>query len=521
MVKRADTKLRDYQQDLIAETVEALRDHRSVLLQAPTGAGKTEMAVEIARRHQDKIVWFTCHRHEIVAQTSVTLKRAGVDAHGVVAPRYREDPTIRIQVCSIDALRHRLDRYPPPDLIILDECHHVAAPSWARLVESFPQAKLLGLTATPERLDGRGLKDWFEHMIVGPNTHTLIDEGYLSKFKYFAPTIPDMRGVRVKLKEYDRHDLEGAMNKSTLVGDIVDHFKEKLAPNARALAFCVSVDASRELAARFTEAGIPAKHVDWETTQEKRDEAVADLASGKIRVLTNREVFSEGLDLPAIDAVLLLRPTKSFALYRQMIGRCLRVAKGKPYTTILDHAGLIFDHEFPDNDVEWSLTGRRSGVAETHKQYSTHGMIRRCPECSAVHKWSAKCPECGYVYQINDRTIEEVYGELRDITQGAEYESQKRFARRCRLGRTALANYVARKELVTYGPRCLIKIAEGLARVEWLRENEAKYESQSRFAHRFRVSGTTVYDWIKKGLPINEHRQIPVDAGLRWVLCHE
>src|SRR6266436_440553 len=107
-------KLRGYQQDLIDETVEALRDHRSVLLQAPTGAGKTEMAVEVARRHRDKVVWFVCHRHEIVAQTSATLRRAGVDAHGVVAPKHREEPAIRIQVCSIAALHHRLDRYPPP-----------------------------------------------------------------------------------------------------------------------------------------------------------------------------------------------------------------------------------------------------------------------------------------------------------------------------------------------------------------------------------------------------------------------
>jgi DNA repair protein RadD len=523
MVKRADTKLRDYQQDLIDETVEALRDHRSVLLQAPTGAGKTEIAVEIARIERDKVVWFVCHRHEIVAQTSAALKRGGMNSHGVVAPRYPEDPGIKIQVCSIAALHHRLNRYPPPDLIILDECHHVAAPSWAKLVESFPEAKLLGLTATPERLDGRGLKDWFQHMIVGPDTSTLIDEGYLSKFRMFAPTIPDLWGVRVKQKEYDRHDLEGAMNKSTLVGDIVDHFKEKLAPNARALAFCVSVDASRELAARFTKAGIPAKHVDWETPQEKRDEAVADLAGGKIRVLTNREVFTEGLDLPVIDAVLLLRPTKSFALYRQMIGRCLRVAKGKTHTMILDHAGLIFEHGLPDSGVEWSLSGRRSGVAKGYPHGG--GFMRRCPECSAVHKWSAKCPECSYVYQIKDRTIEEVYGDLREIAQGAEYESQKRFAQRCRLSRPAIADYVKQKELVTYGPRRLIKIKEGLARVEWLRENDAKYETQDDFAKRIGAERATIVNLIKKGLPnlIKKTlpnfvlRLIPIDAAMQWL----
>jgi DNA repair protein RadD len=199
------------------------------------------MAVEIARKAKDKVVWFVCHRAEIVAQTSAALKRAGVDAHGVVAPGYPEDPMIPTQVCSIAALHQRLDRFPPPDLIVLDECHHTAAASWAKLVEHFPDAKLLGLTATPERLDQRGLGDWFETMIVGPDTSTLIAAGYLSKFKYFAPTIPDKRNVHVKQREYDPRDLGKVMSKHTLVGDVIDHFKEKLAPNARAPARALEV----------------------------------------------------------------------------------------------------------------------------------------------------------------------------------------------------------------------------------------------------------------------------------------
>jgi DNA repair protein RadD len=513
-VKRAETKLRDYQHELIDETVEALRHHRSVLLQAPTGAGKTEMAVEIAHKHRDGIVWFVCHRHEIVAQTSGALKRAGVDAHGVVAPRHPEDATIRMQVCSIGALRHRYKRYPAPDLIVLDECHHAAASSWAKLIKRFPDAKLLGLTATPERLDGRGLGDWFEHMIVGPGTSALIDQGYLSKFKYFAPSIPDMRGVRVKGEEYDPRDLEKATD--TIVGDVIDHFKEKLAPNARALAFCVSVDAARELAARFRKAGIPAKCVDWKTPPAKRDQAVRDLASGKIRVLTNKEVFTEGFDLPAIDAVLLLRPTKSFALYRQMIGRCLRIAQGKSYTTILDHAGLIADHPFPDNDGEWSLGGRRSGIAQS-SSYPRGLEIRRCPECFAVNKWSAKCPECGYVYQIKDRNVEEIYGELRELTQGAEYESQRRFAHRCKLHGSTIAKYVKQKELVTYGRRRLISIKEGLACVERLRENDAKYETQVAFAKRIRITPAGIKLLARRGLPKVENGKICIEDGLAWL----
>jgi hypothetical protein len=382
------------------------------------------------------------------------------------------------------------------------------------LIKRFPEAKLLGLTATPERLDGRGLGDWFEHMIVGPGTSALIDQGYLSKFKYFAPGIPDMRGVRVRGGEYDPGDLEKVS--FTIVGDVIDHFKEKLAPTARALAFCVSVKAACELAARFNKAGIPAKCVDWKTPQAKRDKAVRDLASGKLRVLTNKEVFTEGFDLPAIDAVLLLRPTKSFALYRQMIGRCLRIAKGKLYTTILDHAGLIADHPFPDTDGEWSLRGRRSGIAQS-SSYPRGLEIRRCPECSAVNKFSAKCPECGYVYQIKDRSVEEIYGELREITEGAEYESQTRFARRCKVASYTIAKYIKEKELVTYGPRRLIKIKEGLARVEWLRENEAKYETQREFAKRVGVHLSVIRKLTKLGLPKAKNGWVCIEGGLAWL----
>src|SRR5262249_3477166 len=156
--------------------------------------------------------------------------------------------------------------------------------------------------------------------------------------------------------------------------------------------------------------------------------------------------FSEGFDLPAIDAVLLLRPTKSLALFRQMIRRCLRIAEGKLYTTILDHAGLAYEHGLPDADVGWSLFGRRGGTARF--EVFTRGYeLRRCPECFAINKWSRACPACSYVYQIKDRTIEEVYGELREITQGAEYESQRRFARRCGLNPATIARFIRQKQL--------------------------------------------------------------------------
>jgi hypothetical protein len=185
--------------------------------------------------------------------------------------------------------------------------------------------------------------------------------------------------------------------------------------------------------------------------------------------------------------------------------------QGEVVHNILDHAALIDDHPFPDNDVEWSLSGRKSGATEAKS--SEWGKIRRCPECSAVHKWSAKCPECSYIYQIKDRTIEEIYGELRQIMQGAKYESQRRFARRCKLSTSAIRNYVKRKELVTYGPRRLIKIKEGLARVEWL----VKYETKSDFAKRVGATPQTIHVLLKRGLPIAANGRICIEDGLEWL----
>ncbi len=516
------TRLRAYQLDLVKETADALRKHRSVLLQAPTASGKTQMACAIAREARTKVIWFVCHRREILEQTSDALKQGELSGHAIMSRGYKEDPACRIQVCSIDALRYRIKRYPPPDLIILDECHHVAAPSWAKLIERFPDAKLLGLTATPLRLDGIGLEDWFEHLIVGPTTRTLIGRGFLSKFRMFAPSIPDLRGVRIRGKDYDPASLESAMDKPSVVGDAVEHYK-RLTPNARALAFTVSVKASKALVAQFKAAGIPAVHVDWKTPRGRRSQAVADLASGVIRVLSNVNVFTEGFDVPAIDAVILLRPTKSFGLYRQMIGRCLRVAKDKVDTVILDHAGNIFEHDFPDNDEAWSLSGRKSGVATDQTEHR----FRRCPVCNALHRWSSACPECGYAYKPRDRTVEEIYGELREISETSPklYEAHGRFASRCKVSQTVVTRWIKKEGLPTHGPRRLIKIEEGLA---WVKANglldkfetpAAGYERIVAFSKRAKLTAGSVRGMIKRGLPVHPTNSnwLHVENGLRWL----
>lgn len=519
-------QLRPYQIDLVNRVGAALSEHRSVLLQLPTGGGKTHIAAHVAgvSAAVGERVWMIAHRREIIGQTSRSMAALGVP-HGVVGagrPFVLERP---VQVCAIGSLGRRADALPLPDLMIWDEAHHVAAKSWAALRARFPDARHLGLTATPERLDGKGLGEFFAELICGPSTAELMAAGHLSPYRLFAPTIPDLRGVGVRGGDWARDQLAERMSGATLVGDAVEHYRRH-ADGARAIAFCVTVEASRTLAARFNAAGIPAAHVGGDTPGEERDAAIADLEAGHLRVLTNVEVFTEGFDLPAIDAVILLRPTQSLALHRQMVGRGLRTAPGKGATVILDHAGLFYDHGLPDETVEWSLDRpmrrRRMLGAE---------QLRRCPECSAVHAMAASCPECGHLYAAVDRTIQEICGELREVgvRSGAMpegFETLGAFARRVGKKRNALERLPAKGFPISDGG--MVPIADALT---WLKSNpirpyhrsppadmpDGSCEPQTLFAQRVGFAPGWVHRLTRRGLPVASNGWVHIERALVWL----
>ncbi|PWJ93598.1 superfamily II DNA or RNA helicase [Mesorhizobium loti] len=521
-------ELFDYQRKALQEVNASLDEHRRVVLQMPTGSGKTVTAAEFVRREAQKhVVWFICHRREIIRQASRAFSELGI-RHGIIAPDAEKmrlgfafDPTARVKIASIQTLANRVDEFDPPAVVVWDECHHIAADSWARLLARFPEAKHVGLTATPERLDGKGLVTWFPEMVLGPSIRQLIDKGRLAPYRMFAPTEPDMRSARIKLGDYLQADTERIMSAPVIIGDAVEHYKRAI-PASRALVFATSVAASLAVVEQFGAEGIAAQHVDGTTPDEVRDEAISNLVAGKIKILSSYGVFTEGVDVPEVDAVILLRPTKSLQLYLQMIGRGLRYVPGK-VLTIMDHAGLYHEHGLPDADWQWSLEGgARNRRVEAFRAGAER--LRKCPNCKHVHVPAATCAQCGFDYPTG-RYAEQFDGiliEVGAIPPGCETFSA--FARHAGISRTGLRRLIAKGLPVVDGRYVATADGEG-----WLASNYSarKYQavpepiighiSLAEFGRRFSISGTAVRGLAKRGLPLDRDGMVIIDDAARWL----
>ncbi len=405
--------LRPYQDQILAEVRTHLRQGiRSVLIQSPTGSGKTALTAYMAgtassRSHR---VWFGVHRRELIKQSIKTFSYVGIP-HGVIAAGFPADRRPLVQIASVQTLARRLDRLDRPKLIVWDECHHLAAGTWAAIYAAFPDALHIGLSATPERLDGTGLGHWFERMVRGPSVAELIEAGWLAPYTLYAPKPVDLSGVHTKLGDFVRGELSAAMDRPTITGDAIAHYR-RYANGKRAVAFCCSIEHSRHVVAQFQAAGIPAEHVDGETDPLVRDAAIQRFERGETLVLSNVELFGEGFDLGSIEAVILLRPTQSLALYLQQCGRGLRPSLGKDRCIILDHASNSHLHGLPDDPREWTLEGRRKRQRRTDAPLP----IRTCPRCfAALPAAVPACRYCGTVLGTSPREVEEVAGELVEV----------------------------------------------------------------------------------------------------------
>ena len=411
--------LRPYQTNAIDEARQAYQGGaRSVLFQLPTGGGKTITASTVVHGAAMKRnpVWWLTHRRELVAQASKTFYELGIP-HGTVQAGHISDTTALVQVASIQTIARRIGQVPDPSLIVFDEAHHIGAASWDALFHAFPKAKILGLTATPWRLDGQGLGHWFDHMVEGPTTRQLIDEGSLCEFRLFAPSAPDLAGIKMAAGDYQRGALAKAMDKPTIVGDAITHYT-KLCAGKRAVVFAAGVENSKHIVAQFNAAGIPAEHVDGTMDAATRDAIVDRFRRGDTLILSNADLFGEGFDVPAIEAAILLRPTKSLSLYLQQVGRALRPMAGKAEAIILDHAGNSLTHGLPDDLREWSLDDRE----KRRKADPSEVSVRQCEECFFVYRPAPSCPQCGHAPKINVREIEQVEGTLEEVKRAAKVE---------------------------------------------------------------------------------------------------
>jgi superfamily II DNA or RNA helicase len=388
--------LRDYQaQGLIKAKDEYRLGARRVVYVAPTGSGKGVLIAHVAcsAARSAKRTLIVAPSIEIVRQSAAAIDRCGV-RFGIIAAGVSCDESAPIQIATVATLaqprriEHWRDHF---DWIIADEAHHIVARTWSAIVCSQSRARVLGFTATPERLDGRGLGEIFDVMVEGPSTADLIEIDRLSGFVVYEPaSAPDLSAARIRAGDYASEDLHAAIS-GIVVESAVDEYVARCR-GVPAVAFCVDRAHSKAVAEAFNAAGVRAVHLDGDTPMGERRAAIAGVASGAVEVICNCGLISEGVDVPAIGAVILLRPTQSLALYLQQVGRALRPAPNKKRASILDFAGNCACHGMPDAPSNWSLEAKprrlRGKTPEKPRP-------RRCGQCWALNRPAAhQCSEC-------------------------------------------------------------------------------------------------------------------------------
>lgn len=409
--------LRPDQAAVLDAVREAFRSHQSVLVQCATGWGKTALATVIAKGASEKRrrVIFSVHRRQLVTQTALTFQKVGLD-YGYVASGFPANPFASVQIATVGTLGNRLARWMA-DLLVVDEGHLAAAPTWRKVIDHYRGvgAKILILSATPTRLDGKPLSGIADTMICGPSVRWLMDQRILSAYKAYAPVSPDMAGMHTRAGDYVPAELTERFDKPTVIGDAITAWR-KYAYGKRTIAFAFSRKHGRNLCGAYNQAGIPAVYVDGETPDDERRLSIGRLADGDARIIVGVNLFTEGFDLSSqvgrevpIEAGAFLRPTKSLALAMQMVGRTLR-RKDSP-AILMDHVNLFQEHGLPDAEREWSLDG-----AVKDKQAGERTIqVTICHACMAVVRPAYKCSECGAVRQVNGREIDIREGELQEI----------------------------------------------------------------------------------------------------------
>lgn len=409
--------IRPHQERAIHELRAALASKsKRVMLQAPTGAGKTLLSahiISLARAKGNRVI-FTVPAISLVDQTVTEFEREGITGIGVLqADHERTDPSQPVQVASIQTLARR--EIPPADLVMIDEAHQMSdfVRRWMES-EDWLDVPFIGLSATPW---SKGLGRYYDRLIVAATTADLIRDGYLSPFRVFAPSHPDLRGVRISKGDYHEGDLSAVMSDQALVADVVDTWI-KLGEDRPTLCFAVDRVHAKTLQAQFLAKGVPCGYVDAFTTRMDRARLRDQFQSGEIKVVCNVGVLTTGIDWD-VRCLILARPTKSEILFTQIVGRGLRTAPDKDNCLILDHSdttqrlGFVTDIHHP-RLCDGTPKSKRAHLDDREAQ------PKECPKCHYLRAPKVKgCPACGYVPErISD--VETIDGELVEVGRKAK-----------------------------------------------------------------------------------------------------
>ncbi|MBT3922865.1 MAG: hypothetical protein HOF21_09855 [Nitrospina sp.] len=264
----------------------------------------------------------------------------------------------------------------------------------------------------------------FQKMIQGPQIKELIDREYLVPCQYYAPSKPDLAGLKIRMGDYQEKQLSERIDTAKLVGDIPENWS-RIAPDRSTVVFATGVQHSIHIRDRFRDAGILAEHIDGTTPKDERDKILSDLATGKTQVVSNCMVLTEGWDCPIVSCCVLARPTKSLGLYLQMAGRILRPDTNKVNAIIIDHAGAIFEHGFVENHREWSLDPEEKIQDRVKKSKNKPKNPITCEGCKFVYREQPDCPKCGMVPVKKGKVLEVMDGELGRITLDGEHVEHK------------------------------------------------------------------------------------------------
>jgi DNA repair protein RadD len=402
------------QRELKAGVYQSLRSNSATLAQACTGFGKSALAVDFCLDavSRNKTVTINVPRRELARQLGKTLTKYGL-SHGYIASGTKPNPFAPIQISLTESLARRLPAVYKSDLLITDECH-VGGESLTNIVNTWKDAgkKIIGLSATPRRMDGKGMNMWFDDMVCGPQMRWLIDNGRLNQYKVVVSdeALKQATAAGASEDELDR----------VMFGDAVKTYRDH-ANGLRTLVFCRTIKHAEDVAAHYCQNGIPSAAISSKTSDEMARIVMA-FARREILCLMNVQIASFGWDLmqltgidATVECVQMLRFSSSLPLYMQIAGRFLRL--GERDSVFIDHCGAVFEHGLPCAHREWTLEGRLKGEGEFKEKLIP---TRQCPieegGCGMVHKPSPACPRCGRVYPVRDLTVDVVDSDMVMLT---------------------------------------------------------------------------------------------------------
>ena len=410
--------LRPYQETMISEVRAELMAGRNPLIVSPCGSGKGSLIsymVNGAVKNGHHVI-FAVHGMALVEDMHQRVEKLGIP-HGVLMGGKRRERWHPVQIASIDTL-HRMQHPPKASLVIVDEAHMSMSPTWRKTLDLYPEARIIGATATPIRLDGKGLGKktggLFDSLVLGPNEAELIRMGFLVRSRVIAAKPIDLKGVKKTAGDFNSKQLAEACDKTTLNGDIVEHWK-KHASGRKTAAFGVDCAHAQHIAESFRASGIEWAYVDANTPSDERAKIWDDLDHGNLMGVSSVGCIAVGWDHSVVSCLIMARPTQSLGLWKQMLGRGSRIHPGKQDFIVLDHAGNTLRHEpygFFEDAVEWCLEGE--AIRKTDKKPPP---VATCKKCYGTFRAGPReCPFCGALMQVKQREIEVIDTGLVELT---------------------------------------------------------------------------------------------------------